>query len=112
MKYKSISHVERLHNRDLTVKSRPIKSKLQQVFAIETKSKNGKLFKEEKITTIDPKEELGKYKVTDFCLENLIELGAVANLKNVNFGSDKFSIIDSATSMLDKLDNIKIENNK
>lgn len=109
-KLKVKSRIERLHEDSCNCKV--CKVKAYQKYAMSTEVVNGKLFKKETIVMINPSEEMKKYKVTDFCLENLIECGAVANLKTVSLTGDVFTSIDNALGVLSTLENIKITEDK
>lgn len=104
------SRIERLHEDSCNCKA--CKAKAYQKYAVSTEAVNGKLIKKETIILVNPADEMNKYNVTDFCLENLIECGAIANLKQVSLNGNVFTSIDNAVGVLSSLENIKITEDK
>ena len=68
--------------------------------------KTNKLLKQSKFVPIDRSNEMDKYKVSDFALENLLEVGAT--LKPCSLTSSQFVAI---RSLEDKLSNIEFMSN-
>lgn len=68
-----------------------------------------------KTVVIDPKVEMSKYRVSDFCLQNIIAAGAVDNLKDcsLQFGSLRNAeIADRVMDSIENFENNNLEKNE
>ncbi|MBQ5474174.1 MAG: hypothetical protein IIT65_05635 [Lachnospiraceae bacterium] len=61
------------------------------------------------ISSIDPKEEMSKYRVSDFYLENIIAAGAVGNLKECSASYGVLENAEIADRVMDSIDNAEID---
>ena len=100
--YKAISHIDRLHNPKhlLHIKLRPIKKyTYQRVKSVV----NGVLtYKLEKVLS-DNSQIMSKYKVSDFCLPNLLSVGVPLNPVHLNL--DQHTAMSVAEEQLNKITN-------
>lgn len=108
MEYKVISHVERMQNKSLKTECPAMEAKPVKKMVEEKKVEAGRITKVLKSKLVDPKEKFEKYKVSDFCIENLEASGAIANLKNCMLEGSAVESITKATSVLESLENINI----
>lgn len=68
-------------------------------------SDDGKIVKKAVKKMFDPVKEMNKFKVNDFCMENMIATGAVQNLKPVKLvGADVDDVIDEIEKASDYFD--------
>lgn len=111
-KFKCVSHVERLNNP--LKQHKGCKSDLVESISTtvtETVVVDDRVCNLTKVKTVDPREFMNKFKVTDFTIENLQASGAIVNLKEVQLDGYSVNYIDGVTAKLDELDkNISSEN--
>ena len=65
-----------------------------------------------KSVVIDPKKEMRKYRVSDFCLQNIIAAGAVDNLKECNMQYGTLKCAEIADRVMDSIENFENNNVK
>ena len=104
MKYKVISHAERLQNSKLHVLKqdcyhRPKKSKVYK--DVEVKEGN-KIIRDTRLVDYDPIENFEQYNVDMFDLDNMISVGAIESLK---FVTSKDNRIDGLLDQIESLNN-------
>ena len=110
--YKVISHVERMKNKALH-KECPVTEVTEVATMVqEQEVQNGRVVKVLKSKLVDPKAKFEKFKVSDFCIENLQASGAIANLKNCTLEGSIDASISNAANVLESLENIKISENE
>lgn len=110
-KFKCVSHIERLQNCNLHNKCKEDLVKPITTTVTETAVVNDRVCNLSKTKSVDPREFMNQYKVTDFTIENLQASGAISNLKEVQLDGYSVNYIDGVTSKLDALDkNISDEN--
>ena len=102
MKYKVISHAERLQNSNLhdlkkDCYHKPSKRKVYR--DIEVKEGN-KVIRDTRLVDYDPVENFAQYNMDMFDLDNLISIGAIDNLKVVT------SVDNRIDGVLNQLDNL------
>lgn len=105
--YKVISHCERINNSELHNFDSFQKCEPSYVLIDSKKLVDGRLVGVSEKVLKDPREFVKKYKVTDFCIDNLQAVNAVGNLKIVTLDGGVMNSIDNAVSVLDSLDSIK-----
>lgn len=74
---------------------KPMFNKCEEIISEEQyfDDKTARILKKKVIKVYDPVEELSKYSVSDFFLENLIACGAIANMKTCQFTDDDVDAI-------------------
>lgn len=110
-KFKCVSHVERLNDGTFRkgCKSDLVESSTFSV--TETVVVDGRVCNVTKQKTVDPREFVNKFKVSDFTIENLQASGAIASLKEVQLDGYTIDTVDGVSARLDALDkNISSEN--
>lgn len=67
-----------------------------------------------KCVMVDPKEEMAKFRVSDFCLENVIAAGAVGDLRETTLSVGALEgsmLVDDYVNKLEAFDNNNSEKN-
>lgn len=111
MKYKVISHCERLNNGSLrNIRKKNLCPEAIEVLVEEkVKSPDGRIMVKNTVKKINPSELMDKYCVNDFTIENLTAAGAVGNLKVCNLNGDMVVAADTVANMMAVLENIPVE---
>lgn len=108
--FKCISHVERMNNKDVqreyNIDGVTYAERTQDVVSYEVY--NGVPIKVLKSVLVSPAKEVEGFKYTDFCMENLIATGAVANLKSVTLNGNLMTDADNIGFALDAIGSIDI----
>lgn len=103
-KFKCVSHVERVLNRDLGKHARNHEVPVSEV--IQTKrivDGNRVVTKAEKVI-MDPRKNVEGFKVSDFSIEMLEATGTIANLKNVTLDGGSMDMADAFAINLDSVE--------
>lgn len=104
----SLSHEERMKNPKVATKrcvsdlcpDKVVIRSIEEAIDKET----GKVFLSVTEKVVDPRENFNKYRVTDFCIENLKASGAINMLKHTNLTGSVTDVADLADVMYGVLD--------
>lgn len=105
--YKAISFQERMESPNYRVnptllKFSDNKSYIEEKYLDES---TGRILKRTIISNIDPSAHLDNFKVSDFCLENLISIGKVGDLMPMQYQPDVATNITNIEQTLSQIDN-------
>lgn len=109
--YKVVSHVERMKNAKLGRHTTAnLTAEYVNELAEEQIVNDGRICTTIKAKKVDPREKMAKWKVTDFCIENLQASGALAGLSHTALNGNVIQEADNVTKAINTLENINISN--
>ena len=111
-KFTCISHVERMNNPKLkqTIKKDLCVDKVHVYAEEKFVGPDGRILTRNVEKTIDPAENMKKFKVSDFSIENLTAAGAVNNLKVCSLSGDIMVSADAAAEFLSACEAMDVAN--
>lgn len=102
-KFKCVSHVERVLNRDLGKHADPQIVEVDEVYEVKKLVKDGRVVTVTEKVLKDPRKNVEGFKVSDFSIDMLQMSGAIVNLKPVTLDGGSMNMADDFAANLDSI---------
>ena len=103
-KFKCVSHVERVLNRDYGKHVDPQIVNVEEVYEMKKIVKDGRVSTVTEKVLKDPRKNVEGFKVSDFSIDMLQLTGAIVNLKPVTLDGGNMNMVDSFVSNLESIE--------